>query len=291
MLSVRNACKRFGTVVGLAAIDLRIERGEWVGLLGPNGAGKTTLIRAIAGRVRLDDGRIAVAGELGLVPQDIALYPTLTAQENLEVFGSLHRLRGSLLSERVAWALEWTGLADRARDLTGVFSGGMKRRLNLACGVLHRPALVLLDEPTSGVDPQSRERIFEMLAELQRAGAALLHTTHRLDEAETVCARVVIIDRGRIIAAGTPAELIAQTSGPAQEVVVTLDRVPTRQALPVGASADGRTLRMAVSDLGVELPPLLAGLRAAGCGVVDVRVVRPDLSAAFLHLTGRELRE
>ena len=291
VLTVQNACKHFGTTAALVAIDLRIDRGEWVGLLGPNRAGKTTLVRAIAGRVRLDAGRIAVAGARGLVPQEIALYPALTARENLEVFGSLHRLHGSLLRERVAWALGWTGLAERAHDRTGAFSGGMKRRLNLACGVLHRPALVLLDEPTSGVDPQSRERIFAMLAELQREGAALLHTTHHLDEAESVCDRVVIIDRGRMVAAGTPAELVANTLGSAQEVVVTLDRAPSPPSLPAGASADGRTLRMASADLGVDLPVLLGRLRAAGHGVVDVRVVRPDLSAVFLHLTGRELRE
>lgn len=291
VLTVSNACKHFGAAAALVGIDLRLGPGEWVGLLGPNGAGKTTLVRAIAGRVRLDEGRIAVAGELGLVPQEIALYPSLTARENLEVFGRLHRLRGPRLRERVAWALEWTGLAERAGDLTGAFSGGMKRRLNLACGVLHRPALVLLDEPTSGVDPQSRERIFGMLAELQRAGAALLHTTHQLDEAESVCARVVIIDRGRVVAAGTPAELVSQTLGTGQEVVVVLDRVPTPPSLPPAASIDDRTLRIASTDLGADLPVLLGRLRAAGYGIVDVRVVRPDLSAVFLHLTGRELRE
>jgi ABC-2 type transport system ATP-binding protein len=291
VLAVQQASKRFGTAAALLAVDLRIERGEWVGLLGPNGAGKTTLVRAIAGRVRLDAGTIAVDGALGFVPQDIALYAALTARENLEVFGNLHRLRGSTLRERVAWALEWTGLADRAREPTGGFSGGMKRRLNLACGVLHRPALVLLDEPTIGVDPQSRERIFLMLDELQRAGTALLHTTHDLDEAESVCRRVVIIDRGRIVAAGTPTELVTRTLGSAQEIVVTLDRAPAVAALPPGASADSQTVRMAVTSLGADLPALVARLRDAGYGVVDVRVVRPDLSAVFLHLTGRELRE
>ncbi|MEO6028033.1 MAG: ABC transporter ATP-binding protein [Candidatus Binatia bacterium] len=291
VLAVQQASKRFGTAAALLAADLHIERGEWVGLLGPNGAGKTTLVRAIAGRVRLDAGTIAVDGALGLVPQDIALYAALTARENLEVFGSLHRLRGSTLRERVAWALEWTGLAERAREPTGGFSGGMKRRLNLACGVLHRPALVLLDEPTIGVDPQSRERIFGMLEELQRAGTALLHTTHDLDEAESVCRRVVIIDRGRIVAAGTPTELVTRTLGCAQEIVVALDRAPAEAVLPPGASVDGQTVRMTVTSLGADLPALVGRLRDAGYGVVDVRVMRPDLSAVFLHLTGRELRE
>jgi ABC-2 type transport system ATP-binding protein len=291
VLEVQHARKRFGAATALLDVDLDVGRGEWVGLLGPNGAGKTTLIRAIAGRVRLDGGRIDVAGALGLVPQDVALYDPLTARENLEVFGRLHGLRGPALRERVAWALDWTALAERADDRAGTFSGGMRRRLNLACGVLHRPALVLLDEPTIGVDPQSRERIFDMLEELQRAGTALLHTTHDLDEAERVCARVVIIDRGRVVATGAPAEIVSRTLGSAHEVVVTLDRAVDPASLPSGAAVDGRAVRATVADLGAELPALVAGLRDAGFGVVDVRVLRPDLSMVFLHLTGRELRE
>ena len=291
VLAVRHACKRFGAATALVDVDLTVARGEWVGFLGPNGAGKTTLIRAIAGRVRLDRGRIDVAGAIGLVPQDIALYPALTAPENLRVFGRLHGLRGAVLRERVAWALEWTGLSEREHEPSGTFSGGMKRRLNLACGVLHRPALVLLDEPTVGVDPQSRERIFVMLAELQRAGTALLHTTHDLDEAERVCARVVIIDHGGIVAAGTPGELVRRALGSAHEVVVTLDRTPDTAALPSGAQADGVAVRAPIANLGTDLPLLLGRLREAGYEVVDVRVSRPDLSALFLHLTGRELRE
>lgn len=291
VLDVQHACKRFGAATALVDVDLDVARGEWVGLLGPNGAGKTTLIRAIAGRVRLDGGRVAVAGALGLVPQDIALYDALTARENLDVFGRLHGLRGATLRERVAWALAWTALAERADDRAGTFSGGMRRRLNLACGVLHRPALVLLDEPTIGVDPQSRERIFAMLEELQRAGTALLHTTHDLDEAERVCARVVIIDRGRIVATGAPAELVSRTLGSAHEIVVALDRAPDPGVLPPGATVEGRAVRVAVADVGAELPTLVARLRDAGLGVVDVRVLRPDLSMVFLRLTGRELRE
>lgn len=291
VLAVRHACKRFGAATALVDVDLTVARGEWVGFLGPNGAGKTTLIRAIAGRVRLDRGRIDVAGAIGLVPQDVALYPALTPRENLRVFGRLHGLRGAALRERVTWALEWTGLSEREDELAGTFSGGMKRRLNLACGVLHRPALVLLDEPTVGVDPQSRERIFVMLAELQRAGTALLHTTHDLDEAERVCARVVIIDHGAIVAAGTPGDLVRRALGSAHEVVVTLDRTPDAAALPAGAQADGLAVRAPIANLGTDLPVLLGRLRDAGYEVVDVRVSRPDLSALFLHLTGRELRE
>jgi ABC-2 type transport system ATP-binding protein len=237
VLQVEEARKRFGNTTALDGADLEVRAGEWLGLLGPNGAGKTTLIRSIAGRVRLDGGRIRLLGttltaegatangaaasarrRLGIVPQEIALYGQLTARENLEIFGAMHGVRGADLEERVAWALEWTGLNERARDRVKGFSGGMKRRLNLAAGVLHRPAVVLLDEPTAGVDPQSRERLWEMLGELRDGGASLLLTTHQLDEAERVCERIVIIDHGRAIAAGTLQELIDRTVGRGQQV-------------------------------------------------------------------------
>ena len=291
VLEVQGAHKRFGDTTALAGAGLRVEAGEWVGLLGPNGAGKTTLVRAVAGRVRLDAGTIASGGRIGLVPQEIALYPFCTAHENLAIFGRLHGLAGAALQARVAWALEWTGLAARADERTGGFSGGMKRRLNLACGVLHAPDLVLLDEPTTGVDPQSRERIFAMLGELRAGGAALLHTTHQLGEAEGVCARVVIIDHGRVVAEGAPATLVERTLGRGRHVVVTLARPPGDAAVPPGVTVEGRTLRAGIADLGAEMPALLARLREAGHDVEDVRVVRPDLHAVFLALTGHELRE
>ena len=294
ILELRSARKRFGDVVALAGVDLTLRPGEWVGLLGPNGAGKTTLVRAIAGRIRLDEGTVTMAGtprRLGLVPQDVALYPFMTARENLEVFGRLYGLESATLRDRADWALGWTGLRERAADRVSGFSGGMKRRLNLACAVLHRPALVLLDEPTTGVDPQSRERIFAMLAELRRDGASLLHTTHQIGEAEGVCDRIVVIDRGHLVAEGTPDELVERTLGRARDVVLTLDRVPDACGLPEGVARDGRTLRAAIDDLATELPRLLGHLHAAGYRVDDVRVVRPDLQAVFLHLTGRELRE
>ena len=294
VLEVRGACKRFGDVTALAGIDFTVERGAWVGLLGPNGAGKTTLVRAIAGRVRLDAGSVTVAGgrrRLGLAPQENALYPFMSARENLDVFGRLHGLRPPRLRERIEWALAWTGLAERSTERSDGFSGGMKRRLNLACAVLHGPELLLLDEPTTGVDPQSRERIFAMLAQLRRDGTALLHTTHQLGEAEGVCDRVVIIDHGHVVAQGTPAALVERTLGRAHEVVITLDRVADPASLPDGTHAGGRIVRAGIADLATDLPALLDRLRAAGYGVDDVRIDRADLNAVFLHLTGRELRE
>jgi linearmycin/streptolysin S transport system ATP-binding protein len=294
VLDVRGARKRFGDVTALAGIDLSIEPGAWVGLLGPNGAGKTTLVRAIAGRVRLDAGSVTVAGgrrRLGLAPQENALYPFMSARENLDVFGRLHGLGSPRLQDRIEWALAWTGLAERSTERTDRFSGGMKRRLNLACAVLHGPELLLLDEPTTGVDPQSRERIFAMLAELRREGTALLHTTHQLGEAEGVCDRVVIVDHGHVVAEGTPAALVERTLGRAHEVVITLDRLADPTSVPDGVHVDGRTVRAGVGNLTIDLPALLERLRAAGYGVADVRVDRADLHAVFLHLTGRELRE
>lgn len=224
VLTVTGAAKSFGDVSALAGADLTLERGEWIGLLGPNGAGKTTLVRSVAGRVRLDAGSITLLGEalngatsslnhLGLVPQEIALYPELTADENLRTWGALSGVAKAELGERVDWALEWSGLAERAGKRVKTFSGGMQRRLNVACGILHRPEVVLLDEPTVGVDPQSRERIWEMLEALRRDGASLLLTTHQLDEADRVCDRIVILDHGRVIAEGTSAVLKERTAG------------------------------------------------------------------------------
>src|SRR3954467_10799131 len=233
VLSVTNARKSFGAVKALDAASLDLGKGELLALLGPNGAGKTTLIRAIAGRVRLDSGEIRLFDhvldgrrtppDLGIVPQEIALYPLLTARENLEAFGGLHGLGGAGLTRQIDWALERTGLLARPGEPVKQFSGGMRRRLNIACGVLHRPRVVLLDEPTVGVDPQSRDRIYDMLADLAASGVSLLLTTHHLEEAEARCSRTVIIDHGKVIAAGTMSELVDQTVGRFRLVTLRLD--------------------------------------------------------------------
>jgi ABC-2 type transport system ATP-binding protein len=303
VLQVRQAFKAFGKTQALAGADASLGQGELLALLGPNGAGKTTLVRAVAGRVRLDRGTITLFGEelgrrggearrrLGIVPQEVALYPLLTARENLEVFGALQGLRGKDLQGRVRWALDWTGLAERAADLVKGYSGGMKRRLNIACGVLHRPDVALLDEPTAGVDPQSRERIWEMLDRLKREGMSLVLTTHQLDEAQTRCDRVTIIDHGRTIADGTFAQLVERTVGPRRAVTLTLDRPPPEDLAWHPARVAGRALRFQVGDVAAELPRLLEQVRQAGRQVEDVEVHAPSLQAVFLHLTGRELRE
>jgi ABC-2 type transport system ATP-binding protein len=272
-LLVTSAQKSFGETVALAGVSVELGSGELLALLGPNGAGKTTLVRAIAGRVRLDGGTIELGGRpaeapgardgLGVVPQEVALYPMLTARENLETFGRLQGLVGGSVREAVTWALGWTGLEGRAGDLVKTYSGGMKRRLNIACGVLHRPRVVLLDEPTVGVDPQSRERIYEMLAELRRDGTSLLLTTHQLDEAESRCDRVVIIDHGKVIAADT--------------------REGLQQLLPPTGSS-----RIEIE--GAVDEEVLAWLLARGL-TVRGGASAASLEAVFLHLTGRQLRD
>lgn len=308
VLSVADARKSFSQTKALDGASMTLNKGEWLALLGPNGAGKTTLIRAVTGRVKLDAGSITLLGQplnghsidpitndarkqLGVVPQDIGLYPLLTARENLRAFGELHDVSGPLLEQRIAWALDWTGLADRADTLTKTFSGGMKRRLNIACGVLHRPQVVLLDEPTVGVDPQSRQRIWEMLGQLRDAGASLLLTTHQLDEAQQVCDRITIIDHGKTIAEGSLAELIAQTIGRQRRITLTLDR-PLSGQLHNGLTMVGPTTASGeVIDVASDLPAMLDRVRAAGARVNDLKIEAPSLQAVFIHLTGRELRE
>ena len=287
VLQVTGARKKFGGTTALDGATFELRQGELLALLGPNGAGKTTLIRAVAGRVRLDGGQVKLfdrevsaghtAKELGIVPQEIAVYPLLTARENLEIFGRLQGLAGSSLKDNVDWALECTALTDRQKDAAKTFSGGMRRRLNIGCGIVHKPRVVLLDEPTVGVDPQSRDRIYETLAELAHSGVSMLLTTHHLEEAEARCARTVIIDRGQVIASGTLPELVDRTVGKGRLVTLRL------------SDGDVETARM--HDVAAELPPLLERVRASGRLVEDVEVRGPSLQSVFIHLTGRELRE
>ena len=309
VLQITDARKRFGAVAALDGASFELRQGELLALLGPNGAGKTTLIRAVAGRVKLDAGEIRlfdrVIGwgrtppELGIVPQEIALYPLLTARENLEIFGRLQGLLGATLSGNVQWALERTALVDRQNDPVNQFSGGMRRRLNIACGVVHKPRIVLLDEPTVGVDPQSRDRIYDMLGELTREGVSLLLTTHHLEEAEARCSRTVIIDHGRVIASGTLHELVDQTVGRHRLVTLRLDGPVNGAAVALTGAGTGveidaedpRVLRARMRDVAVDLPPLLDRVRQTGHLVDDVEVRGPSLQAVFIHLTGRELRE
>ena len=227
---------------------------------------------------------------LGVIPQNIAIYDNLTAQENLNLFGRLFGVEPADLPERTAEALEWTGLKDRSREPASRFSGGMQRRLNIACGVLHRPDILLLDEPTVGVDPQSRQRIWGMLKQLQAQGVSLVLTTHQLDEAQQICDRIVIIDGGRTVASGTFDELLDASIGRRRRVVFTLDQTPT--ALPDGSDRRGeKSATFLVDDITRDLPVRLQQFAAAGIDVADLSIEVPTLQSVFLHFTGHELRE
>ena len=227
MLEIRCLRKRFGSLLAVDDVSLTIEPGQILGVLGPNGAGKTTTVSMIAGLLTPDAGEIRIDGQLlagdcdpakrkiGLVPQDLALYEELTAQDNLRFFGALYSLTGAALDHAMAVALTLVGLGDRMRDRVKTFSGGMKRRLNLAAGLLHDPDILLLDEPTVGVDPQSRNAIFDNLEELRDRGKALLYTTHYMEEAERLADRLVIIDRGQVVASDTLAGLYEKIPAPA----------------------------------------------------------------------------
>jgi ABC-2 type transport system ATP-binding protein len=221
MLVATELWKSYGTAVAVSGVSMGVNAGEIVGLLGPNGAGKSTTIAMLCGLTRQDRGDVTVAGEpfgeddapvkrrIGLVPQDISLFEDLPAIDNLALFGSLYGVQGPLLRERIGAALELVGLADRSKAKPSTFSGGMKRRLNIACALVHDPDVLLLDEPTVGVDPQSRNAIFENLLTLRGRGKALVYTTHYMEEAERLCDRVVVIDHGKIVASGTKESLLA----------------------------------------------------------------------------------
>ncbi len=308
VLRVQDVTRAFGDLQAVAGVSLRIAPGETYGLLGPNGAGKTTTISMIAGLLAPDSGTVHLCGEpvgpqhvkirsrLGLVPQDLALYPDLKGRENLRYFGALQNLRGTELRTRVDEVLDVVGLADRAKDPVKEYSGGMKRRLNIAAGLLHRPALLVLDEPTVGVDPQSRNAILASVEALSGEGMAVLYTTHYMEEAQRLCDRIGIIDSGTIQAEGTSAELI--------RLVGELDQV--RLAGTGDLAAAARAIEQVdgvqrVDPVGeglvcwvAEAPAHLAAVvtaASAGLELADVEIIRPDLEQVFLHLTGKELRD
>jgi len=304
-LHVREVFKAFGSRRALEGASLEIAPGEILGLLGPNGAGKSTLVKSVVGRVRPDAGEIRVLGHapsteasraaVGYVPQEIALYPTLSPRENLAAFGRYQGLGGEALKSAIGKNLEWAGLADRAGERTERLSGGMRRRLNIAAGTIHRPRLLLLDEPTVGVDPQSRERIYAMIAELQAEGVSLLYTTHYMEEAERLCDRIAIIDHGRVIAMGTKEELVRGTLGSLQALTIEAEAAvpePLRKRLEArGASVVENRARLSIAEPAREIAEVLEEFRRDRVAVRDMTLKTATLEAVFLHLTGRELRE
>ena len=310
MLRVEGLRKSFGERVAVDGVGFEIRAGEVYGLLGPNGAGKTTSISMIAGVLSRDAGSITIDGldldvgpparaRLGLVTQGVTLYDDLTGRENLRFWGQLYDLSGAELDGAVDRALDAVGLRDRADDRVGAYSGGMQRRLNLAAGLVHEPRLLILDEPTVGVDPQSRAKIFELIERLQSEGLAVLYTTHYMEEAERLCDRIGIIDAGRIVAEGTQRELVARL-GREVRVELGFDR-PGGASLAEQRLADApgvaRTLRddghlvAFVDDGRKRLPGLLSRLLEAELEPSTLELRAPDLEDVFLELTGKALRD
>ncbi len=311
MLSASGLVKRYGAHLAVAGVDLRIERGLCYGLLGPNGAGKTTTISMLVGILRPDAGTVAIDDvpvspsdpaykrRIGFVPQDLALYDDLSAEENLRLFGRLYGLSGARLAAGVAAALDLANLRDRARERVSAYSGGMKRRLNIAAALLHDPEIVVLDEPTVGVDPQSRNAIFDALEALKARGKTLVYTTHYMEEVERLCDRIAIVDAGRVVAEGTLAELqegllaerrLVFALGLGSDASPALD--PLR-ALPgvLSAALEGPSLVLEVEGLDASLPAILDVLRRHGVGYGALACERPSLESVFLQKTGRGLRD
>lgn len=305
LLEVRGARRRIGARQTLAGVELRVREGELLTLLGPNGAGKSTLLRAIAGRIGLDEGSIRIAGSApgsegarrhtGIVPQSIALHPLLGVRANLEIFGRLAGVRGAALTQAVEEALAWTGLGERADDAVGTLSGGMQRRVNIAAGTLHAPQLLLLDEPSVGLDPGARSQVHEVLHRLRGRSMAMLLTTHDLHEAEVLADRVAIMRDGIIVRAGTVAELVAEVFGDRRELSLRLAGDPDeRAALALGiaqlcATTNPRVWSGAVADDLHELAALRATLQAGGVPIDSIEVRNAGLHGVFLRLTGQEL--
>ena len=309
ILDVSGLVKRFDQLTAVDGVSFSIAEGETYGLLGPNGAGKTTAISMISGLLEPDAGSVSVAGEListkttsgkasiGLVPQELAIYPDLTAAENLSFFGRLYGLSGEVLKQRISELLEIVGLTERQDDLTKEFSGGMKRRLNIGIGLLHKPKLLILDEPTVGVDPQSRNAILESIEQLSDAGMAVLYTTHYMEEAERLCDRVAIIDEGSIQAEGTRRELVSIVGQKDKVTIVGGGNLAASVgALTAfdgisGVSASEHQLDILADDASAILPEILSIVTGSGGSITSIEVVEPNLEAVFLHLTGKALRD
>ena len=301
--------KRFGEVEAVRGVSFQIAEGETYGLLGPNGAGKTTTISMVCGLLEPDAGDVLVVGQpltthsvaekaaIGYVPQELAIYPDLTARENLHFFARLYGLAPDLAGARVDEVLRVVGLADRASEQTKNFSGGMQRRLNIGIGLLHRPRLLILDEPTVGVDPQSRNAILESVEKLSGEGMAVLYTTHYMEEAERLCDRIGIVDLGELKAEGTRAELVSLVG---EHDRVALEGVGDLEAAADASRALEQVRAASVQDGAIQLivdharsilPELLTTASDAGMAVNSVDVHEPDLEAVFLHLTGKALRD
>ncbi len=293
LIEINKISKSFGSLKAVNELSLSIKRGEALGLLGPNGAGKTTAISMIVGLLEPDFGEVRVDGgnpadskcrrEIGIAPQSLSLYEEMTALENLNFFGSLYGYQGSRLKSRVDWCLDFSGLADRAKDRVEKYSGGMKRRLNIAVALIQEPKIVLLDEPTVGVDPQSRNHIFDCIESLKKQGLTVIYTTHYMEEAQRLCDRVAIMDHGKLMALDTVPELIGSHGGSSQ-VTAELESIPSFE-LP--GQLEKHMLRFESNKPMDEI----VSLTQQGAKFLKFEVVQPNLESVFLNLTGRSLRD
>ena len=317
ILEARNLVKKYGDLIAVNDVSFTIEEGEVFGLLGPNGAGKSTTIAMLSGLFPPTSGSAVIGGLdvvrdlakvkqiIGVAPQELALYPTLSGRENVRFFGELYGLRGKTLHERVDEVIGYVGMAERANDRVQSYSGGMKRRINLAAGLVNHPRLLFLDEPTVGVDPQSRNHIFESVERLNRErGMSILYTTHYMEEAERLCHCVGIIDRGRLIALDTPKRLIQSLGGGIiqlgvaaanEQVRAAVESLPAvRSAIFVAAeeSAEGKTiLKIEARHANEALLQVLHHCNEANIDILSLDLLEPNLETVFLNLTGKSLRD
>ncbi len=310
LLAFKDVVKKYDMNISVNHLSLSIEEGEIFGLLGPNGAGKSTSIHLLAGLLRPDSGTITLDGfdvvrqpretkaRLGLVPQELAIYESLTAYDNVAFFARLYGLRGRLLKERVTEALEFVGLSQRAKEHPSSYSGGMKRRLNIACAITHRPRVIIMDEPTVGIDPQSRNHILESVRTLNKLGSTIIYTSHYMEEVEAIGTRVGIIDQGRLIACGTKDELVAQ-SGQKEKLVIEANRIaeeavaeiqhhPRVEAVHV---LDNNRLELYMQEADTYMQDILFILGKHHMGLLSLMRDKPNLERLFLQLTGRKLRD
>lgn len=309
MIEVQSLQKKYGDVMAVDGVSFRADPGKIFGLLGPNGAGKTTTLGCISGLLQPSSGVIKVLGydlaidgrlarcQMGVVPQELALYEDLPALENLSFWGGAYGLRGLDLKRRSREILAATGLLDRAGDKVSQFSGGMKRRLNLACAMVHHPKILLLDEPTAGVDPQSRAHLLDLIREEARQGACVLYTTHYMEEAENLCDQLAIMDKGKVIAGGSLVDLRLQAG---EKDVLRLQGIfnPLRVTEALRGfdevevvHADEQGVRLVMRDASRKLPLLFQALAQAGAEVRETKMTQPNLESLFIKLTGKELRE
>jgi ABC-2 type transport system ATP-binding protein len=308
-LTVSGLVYHHGSIPAVQGLDFTVARGEFFGLLGPNGAGKTTTLALLCGLLQPQGGQIRLDGQpatprtpaqkrkLGLVPQDFAFYPVLSARDNLVFFARLHGLEGRKLRQRIGYALEIAQLGHRASQPAGEFSGGMKRRLNIAIALLHEPELLILDEPTVGVDAQSRHAILQTLTQLNQAGLTLLYSTHHLEEAHRLCHRVAIMDHGRILALDTPHNLVRRCASGLIEIDLAMPPDPTlleqlsHRFGVVAVEQHPTRLRLETPQPEAVLPELLQALTTPGASLHRLQWQEPSLETVFLKLTGHQTRD